>query len=113
MVLGRHVKSGTIGPARRARDARDRDAYTPGWKFAEWEMRGAPLRLEVGPKDIEKSQVLLARRDTREKLPTPMEGLTAGIVTLLETIQKNLYARALKFREEHTARVSTFDEFKR
>ena len=53
----------------------DRDAYTPGWKFAEWEMRGVPLRLEIGPKDIEKSQVLLARRDTREKLPTPMEGL--------------------------------------
>jgi prolyl-tRNA synthetase len=90
----------------------DRDAYTPGWKFAEWEMRGAPLRLEVGPKDIEKSQVLLARRDTREKLPTPMEGLTAGIVALLDTIQKNLYARALKFREDHTARVSTYDEFK-
>ena len=54
----------------------DRDAYTPGWKFAEWEMRGVPLRLEIGPKDIEKSQVLLARRDTREKLPTPMDGLT-------------------------------------
>src|SRR5438045_1978401 len=47
----------------------DRDAYTPGWKFAEWEMRGVPVRLEIGPKDIEKSQVLLARRDTREKLP--------------------------------------------
>ena len=45
----------------------DRDAYTPGWKFAEWEMRGVPLRLEIGPKDIEKSQVMLARRDTREK----------------------------------------------
>ena len=90
----------------------DRDAYTPGWKFAEWEMRGAPLRLEIGPKDIEKAQVLLARRDTREKLPTPMDGLTAGILTLLDTIQKNLYARALRFREDHTARVSTYDEFK-
>ncbi len=90
----------------------DRDAYTPGWKFAEWEMRGVPLRLEIGPKDIEKSQVLLARRDTREKLPTPMDGLTATIVSLLETIQKNLFDRALKFREEHTQRVSTYDEFK-
>jgi prolyl-tRNA synthetase len=90
----------------------DRDAYTPGWKFAEWEMRGVPLRLEIGPKDIEKSQVMLARRDTREKLPTPMEGLSAGIIGLLETIQKNLYARAVKFREEHTQRVSTYDEFK-
>ena len=51
-----------------------REEYTPGWKFAEWEMRGVPLRLEIGPKDIEKGQVLLARRDTREKMPTPMDG---------------------------------------
>ena len=52
----------------------DRDEYSPGWKYAEWEMRGVPVRLEIGPKDIEKSQVMLARRDTREKLPTPMDG---------------------------------------
>jgi prolyl-tRNA synthetase len=90
----------------------DRDAYTPGWKFAEWEMRGVPLRLEIGPKDIEKSQVLLARRDTREKLPTPMDGLTAKIANLLEAIQTNLFERAVKFREERTKRVSTYEEFK-
>jgi prolyl-tRNA synthetase len=90
----------------------DRDAYTPGWKFAEWEMRGVPLRLEIGPKDIEKSQVLLARRDTREKLPTPMDGLTARITVLLEEIQDGLFQRALKFREEHTQRVSSYEEFK-
>src|SRR5471030_3225548 len=52
----------------------DRDAYTPGWKFSEWELRGVPLRLEIGPKDIEKAQVLVARRDTREKLGVPMDG---------------------------------------
>jgi prolyl-tRNA synthetase len=92
----------------------DRDAYTPGWKFAEWEMRGVPLRLEIGPKDIEKSQVMLARRDVpREKLPTAMDGLTATIVSLLETIQKNLFERAMKFREDHTTHASTYDEFKR
>ena len=90
----------------------DRDAYTPGWKFAEWEMRGVPLRLEIGPKDIEKSQVLLARRDTREKLPTPMDGLTGAVVGLLTTIQENLYSRAVKFREDHTQRASSYDEFK-
>ena len=90
----------------------DRDAYTPGWKFAEWEMRGVPLRLEIGPKDIEKSQVLLARRDTREKMPTPMAGLSETIAGLLDTIQKNLFERAVKFREERTTRVSTYDEFK-
>ena len=90
----------------------DRDAYTPGWKFAEWEMRGVPLRLEIGPKDIEKSQVLLARRDTREKLPTPMDGLTDAVLGLLTTIQENLYSRAVKFREDHTQRASSYDEFK-
>ena len=90
----------------------DRDAYTPGWKFAEWEMRGVPLRLEIGPKDIEKSQVVLARRDTREKLPTPMEGLTDAVTGLLTTIQENLYSRAVKFREDHTQRASSYDEFK-
>src|SRR4051812_23476932 len=90
----------------------DSDANSPGWKFAEYEMRGVPLRLEIGPKDIEKSQVLLARRDTREKLPTPLEGLAAGILSLLDAIQKNLFERALKFREDHTQRVSSYDEFK-
>ena len=93
----------------------DRDAYTPGWKFAEWEMRGVPLRLEIGPKDIEQSQVLLARRDKRDKrdkLPMPMEGLTGQIVSLLGSIQKDLFERAVKFREERTKKVSTYDEFK-
>jgi prolyl-tRNA synthetase len=90
----------------------DRDAYTPGWKFAEWELRGVPLRLEIGPKDIEKSQVMLARRDTREKMPTPMEGLAPAIITLLETIQQALFTRAKAFREEHTQRVDSYDEFK-
>src|SRR4051812_33690655 len=84
----------------------------PGWKFSEWEMRGVPLRLEIGPKDIEKSQVLLARRDTREKMSVPLEGLTARITVLLEEIQDGLFQRALKFREEHTQRVSSYDEFK-
>ena len=90
----------------------DRDAYTPGWKFAEWEMRGVPLRLEIGPKDIEKSQVVLARRDTREKLPTAMEGLAGRIAELLDTIQQGLFDRAVKFRAEHTTRAATYDEFK-
>ena len=90
----------------------DRDAYTPGWKFAEWEMRGVPLRLEIGPKDIEKAQVMLARRDTREKLPTAVDGLAGAVVRLLDEIQKGLYDRALRFREEHTQRVSTYEELK-
>jgi prolyl-tRNA synthetase len=90
----------------------DRDAYTPGWKFAEWELRGVPLRLEIGPKDLEKSQVLVARRDTREKLGIPMDGLVGRIHGLLDDIQQNLLARAMAFRDEHTQRADTYDAFK-
>src|SRR4051794_20293841 len=91
-------------------DARDE---RPGWKFSEWEMRGVPLRLEIGPKDIEKGQVLLARRDTREKLGVPMEGLSAKVRELLDDMQRSLLDRARTFRDEHTQRVASYDEFKR
>jgi prolyl-tRNA synthetase len=90
----------------------DRDAYTPGWKFAEWELRGVPLRLEIGPKDIEKSSVLVARRDTREKQAVPMDGLPASVRDLLDQIQRNLFERAVRFRDERTQRVSSYDAFK-
>jgi prolyl-tRNA synthetase len=90
----------------------DRDTQTPGWKFNEWELRGVPLRLEIGPKDIEKSQVVLARRDTRAKSFAPMDGLTAHVEELLATIQRALLERALKFREEHTTETDSYDEFK-
>jgi prolyl-tRNA synthetase len=91
----------------------DRDAYTPGWKFAEWEMRGVPVRLEIGPKDIEKGQVVIVRRDTREKAVAAMNGLAAHVGVQLETIQRALCDRALKFREEHTIRESSYEEFKK
>jgi prolyl-tRNA synthetase len=84
----------------------------PGWKFAEWELRGVPLRLEIGPKDIEKSAVLIARRDTREKQSLPMEGLAGQVRSLLDAIQRNLFERAVAFRDEHTQRVASYDEFK-
>jgi prolyl-tRNA synthetase len=90
----------------------DREAYTPGWKFAEWELRGVPVRLELGPKDLEKSQVVLARRDTREKAAAPFEGLTSRITAMLEEIQRTLLDRARRFRDEHTSRATTYDEFK-
>jgi prolyl-tRNA synthetase len=90
----------------------DRDAYTPGWKFAEWELRGVPLRLEIGPKDIEKSQVVLVRRDTREKTPAPIDTLASTVVDRLEAIQKNLFAQALRFREDHTTRTTSREEFR-
>ncbi|HSL20053.1 MAG TPA: proline--tRNA ligase [Vicinamibacterales bacterium] len=90
----------------------DSDANTPGWKFAEWEMRGVPLRMEIGPKDLEKSQVVLARRDRREKSMVPMDGLAARVTSLLEDIQRTLLERALRFREEHTSRAGSYEEFK-
>jgi prolyl-tRNA synthetase len=90
----------------------DREAYTPGWKFAEWELRGVPVRIEIGPKDIEKGQVVVARRDTREKSSMPNENVGSTVPALLDEIQRALFDRALKFREEHTTRASSYDEFK-
>jgi prolyl-tRNA synthetase len=84
----------------------------PGWKFSEWELRGVPLRLEIGPKDIEKSQVLIARRDSREKIGVPMAGLPAQVSALLADIQRRLLERAVAFRDEHTQRVSDYAAFK-
>src|SRR5688500_250416 len=88
------------------------ESQTPGWKFAEYEMRGVPLRLEIGPKDIEKNAVFAARRDTRQKQSLPMEGLADQIKTLLAEIQSSLFNKAKQFREEHTSKAATYDEFK-
>jgi prolyl-tRNA synthetase len=85
---------------------------SPGWKYAEWELRGVPLRLEIGPKDIEKAQVFSARRDTREKAAIPLAGLAARVTELLGEIQRNLLARARQFREEHTSEAANWTEFK-
>jgi prolyl-tRNA synthetase len=84
----------------------------PGWKFAEWELRGVPLRVEIGPKDIEKAAVLVARRDTREKQSLPMAGLADRLGVLLREIQDSMLARAKQFRDEHTQRTTSYDEFK-
>ena len=84
----------------------------PGWKFSEWELRGVPLRVEIGPKDIEKSAVLVARRDTREKQSLSMDGLPTRIIQLLDEVQNGLFERARRFRDEHTQRADTYDAFK-
>ncbi|NNJ10021.1 proline--tRNA ligase [Chloroflexales bacterium ZM16-3] len=93
----------------------DRENLSPGFKYNEWEMKGVPVRIEVGPKDVEKGSVAMARRDVpgREgKSFVPQDGLTARILALLEEIQSGLFARALQFREDHTADVATYDELK-
>jgi prolyl-tRNA synthetase len=84
----------------------------PGWKFSEWEMRGVPLRVEIGPKDIEKSEVLVARRDTRVKQSVAMSGLAGRLRALLDDVQRTLFDRARTFRDEHTQRVASYEEFK-
>jgi prolyl-tRNA synthetase len=90
----------------------DDESQTPGWKFAEYEMRGVPLRLEIGPKDIEKNAVFAARRDTRQKQSLPMDGLADQIKALLAEIQSSLLAKARAFREANTRRTASYDEFK-
>lgn len=93
----------------------ERDYVSPGFKFNEWEVKGIPVRVEVGPKDVQKGTVAVSRRDKpgREgKAFVPQEGLTAHLTALLDEIQQALYDRALRFREEHTHDASTYDEFK-
>ncbi|MCR4404552.1 MAG: proline--tRNA ligase [Candidatus Acetothermia bacterium] len=93
----------------------DREEYTAGWKFNEWELRGVPLRLELGPKDVEQEQVVLARRDLpgkEGKLAVPQAELLREAERLLEGIQRSLYERALRFREEHTHEPKDYEEFK-
>ena len=85
---------------------------SPGWKFAEWEMKGVPLRLEIGPKDLEKNQCVLVRRDTREKVFVSLDELETAIPAQLEALRKDLYQRALENREKRTWAATTMDEVK-
>jgi len=90
----------------------DRDTQQPGFKYADWEMRGVPLRLELGRKDIEKEQGVLVRRDNREKSFVPLGELVARTRELLDALQADLLARARKFLADNTTRASSYDEFK-
>lgn len=90
----------------------DRDTQTPGWKFNEWELKGVPIRLEIGPKDIEKNQVVLVRRDSFEKVTVPIDGVVQVINDMLSDIHKGIYQKALKMREDFTHVAHNFDEFK-
>ena len=83
----------------------------PGWKFAEQEMRGIPLRVEIGPRDIEANKALIVRRDTGEKIEVSLDDIDVKVGELLETIQQDMYDRALKHREENTHAAITWDDF--
>ncbi len=89
----------------------DRDTYKPGWKFAEYEFKGVPLRLAIGPRDMENGTVEVARRDTLEKEILQMEDIENKVEHLLDQIQENLYRKALNFREDNTRYADTWDEF--
>ena len=84
---------------------------SPGWKFSESEMRGIPVRVELGPKDMEANQAVLVRRDTHEKITVSLDNIAEEVGTLLETIQKDMFERAKAHREAHTYVARTFDEF--
>src|SRR6187402_2320942 len=87
------------------------DNTRPGWKFAEYELKGVPVRLAMGLRDMENNVVELARRDTKEKQQVPISGLSGYVIKLLDDIQQNLYNNALKYREQHITSVDSWDEF--
>jgi prolyl-tRNA synthetase len=109
-------KARNVAAALRAQRVRvhldDRDTQQPGFKYADWEMRGVPLRLELGPKDIEKDQCVIVRRDTREKAFVPLAGLAAQVRETLEAFQRDLLERARRFLAENTTHVDSYDAFK-
>ena len=88
----------------------DREEHRPGYKFNEWELKGVPLRLEVGPKDLEAGRATISRRDTGEKSTLPLDRLAEGVPSLLDDIQSSLFQQASRFREEHTFSPSSYDE---
>jgi prolyl-tRNA synthetase len=89
----------------------DSDNQRPGWKFAEYELKGVPVRIAVGPRDLENNQVEIARRDTKEKTTVSMDGITETVSQLLLDIQSNLFNRAKKYRDEHITKVDSWDDF--
>ena len=91
----------------------DRTEYTPGWKFNEWELKGVPIRIEVGPRDVKHNQVMLVRRDNREKTAIKEEETISTVLKTLEDIQNNLFNKAKKLLEEDTTTVETYEEFKK
>jgi len=91
----------------------DTSENTPGWKFNEWELRGVPVRMEIGPRDVQNNSVMLVRRDNRVKESVPVEALESRLPALLEEVQKALFERAKEFRDRNTHYTDSYEEFKR
>jgi prolyl-tRNA synthetase len=90
----------------------DRDTERPGWKFAEYELKGVPVRIALGPRDLDNNQAEVARRDTKEKVSMSLDNLADDIEQLLNDIQKNIYNKALNFRKENTHEAESYEELK-
>jgi prolyl-tRNA synthetase len=90
-----------------------REEYTPGWKFNEWELKGVPIRLEIGPEEIKKDEITLVRRDSGENLKIKSENLKGVLRDTLEDVQRSLFEKAQSFLKENTYAVKDYDEFKR
>lgn len=88
------------------------DAKTPGWKFAEYELKGVPVRLTVGPRDFENNTIEVARRDTLTKENVSMDGIEEYVKNLLDEIQKNIFQKALNYRNSMIKKVDSYEEFK-
>ncbi|RKD26415.1 prolyl-tRNA synthetase [Caminicella sporogenes DSM 14501] len=91
----------------------DNENYSPGWKFNEYEMKGVPVRIEIGPRDIQNNQVMAVRRDTLEKQSISMDGLADSILNLLDTIHNDMLERARKHRDENTYYIEDFEDLKK
>lgn len=89
-----------------------RDTNSPGWKFAEYELKGVPVRMAIGPRDLENGTIEVARRDTKEKEVVAVDGVVKKVQELLADIQENIYKKALDFRTERTTKVDSYEEFK-
>jgi prolyl-tRNA synthetase len=90
-----------------------RDEFTPGYKFNDWEMKGVPLRIEIGPKDLAKGKIVLVRRDNSKKSDITFDKIEEGVVSVLDMIQKSLYDNAKRFLDERTKKINDFDQFKK
>ncbi len=118
-IIFENTRDAVLAKAREIRDSLhgisikldDRLDYSSGWKFNEWELKGVPLRIEIGPKDMEKGQVMIVRRDTGEKVPVPFASLSKEIPALLEAIQQNLLEKAKKMRDESIVKADTWEQF--
>ena len=91
----------------------DREVYTPGWKFNEWELKGVPVRVEVGKREVEENTATIVRRDTGEKVKCQMSNVKTAVAETLDEIQKNLYQKARKFLKENSHEVGDYEDFKK